>query len=675
MLEAMRTLGLDFLHESLSGDDPPENLDDWHKRVRRENPERPFPFLVEDIGAIQNVYVIQKTVDGVVLEVREMKPEILPYVPFVKPSGAQSPQIGPVIKRSYSKAKGGGPSAKILNSTMKSFHEVAEAGQPWSPYFTDIVSILEEPTIRLLDGKTVDWSEKGYDSMLECVVQEIGEAKGTMLVTVADAEGKWPGQRPEYLNYLMKEKLAGDRYLVGKIQPKEEAICPLCGETDVTVYANALKGAGLNFLNMDREGRFPGISVAQAWKSYALCVECADLLYVYKNHVIKKAGPKKDKRPFVTRIAGENALVVPFSTMDSHARMDLLKDVLNYVETISRDVETEEDDLLELLKEERAVLNLNFLWADIGQNIENVRGVLTDVPPSRLRTLSVFNAESENWSHPLFPEVSLAGTRFNLRPNLALGALSALFFRPGGKKAQSTNAGKRLFQLRRIIAASVYHARPIPEDRFWEELITTAGWWWLDALTRGDAYGLLHEGRGKKGPYLTAAGWIRHVCWWLFYFKKLGVLPMEESFYEPEMESLKPFFGPESGIDTPQKAYAFLLGVLYGRLLQIQGARGVNVGANALTWLKRLTLNGKDLPELYVKIRGKLLTYGAEKSALIRELIEEIGRIGLVLPEKQLNAITQTQANYFLLLGQSMTRAILKKEDAKTDSADAQGDA
>ena len=135
---------------------------------------------------------------------------------------------------------------------------------------------------------------------------------------------------------------------------------------------------------------------------------------------------------------------------------------------------------------------------------------------------------------------------------------------------------------------------------------------------------------------------------------------MNDYFFEPEMVSLKPYFGPESGINSQEKAYTFLLGALYGRLLEIQGGRGVNVGANALTWLKRLTLKGKDLPELYVKIREKLLAYEAEKSQKVRDLINEIGVIGVKLGDPI--ELSQTQTNYYLLLGQSMTKTILKKE-------------
>ena len=138
-------------------------------------------------------------------------------------------------------------------------------------------------------------------------------------------------------------------------------------------------------------------------------------------------------------------------------------------------------------------------------------------------------------------------------------------------------------------------------------------------------------------------------------------MDMEKGHFEPEMDSLKPYFGPESGIDTPEKAFSFLLGVLYGKLLQVQGARGVNVGANALSWLKRLTLQGKDLPELYNKTREKLLAYETEKSPEVKTLISEIGRLGVKLGDNiKLNEI---QTNYYLLLGQSMTADILPRKE------------
>lgn len=659
MLGAMRTLAMDYLFQELDGGYPPDDLDAWYQDLRTNSPEKLFRFLVEDTGKIEKIFFIRKSEDSDLAEVRGMErmPEISQDLPFVKPSGSQGAQIGPVIKRTYSKKNGAGPSRKILNTTISYFRELATSDKPWSSYFEEIVAILDLARIKV-DGTIIDWKDSGYESLLECAVQEIGEVKGTALVTLQDKMGNFPGKRSEYLKYLSKHILAGDRYLTQKAPANTAGNCSLCGITHVTVFPNALKGAGINLINMDREGRFPGLEVLQAWKGYALCAPCADLLYVYKNHVLKKTGPKKDRMPFTARIAGESALIIPFSTMKASVRQDLLRDVHRFIRNIPDDVEADEENLLDILKDEKGLLNLTFLWADIGQNLENVTGVLTNVPPTRLRELSHINEKSKGWKHPLFPEVPLVKGKFDLRPDLSLKALYPLFHRPGGKKAQSSNNSKRLFHLKRAIAASVYHKTPILSQRFWDEVITTARWYWLQAVEGNGVYTLLYEGYGKKGPFLTTAGWIRHMVWWIHYFRCLEVLEMNDYSFEPEMATLKPYFGPESGISSREKAYAFLLGALYGRVLEIQGAKGVNVGANALTWLKRLTLNGKDLPELYVKIREKLLAYEAEKSEKVRNLINEIGKLGVKLGDPI--ELSQTQTNYYLLLGQSMTRTILK---------------
>ncbi|ABO49080.1 hypothetical protein Dred_0536 [Desulforamulus reducens MI-1] len=678
MIEAMRTLALDYLVQELAGYPVPQDPEQWYQEFRKNSPGRMFPYLVEDSGRIEKVYLLEEKATGVVeLTVQDMIHEpggsrvgcTQDKLPFIKPPGSQSPQMGPVIKRSYQSGKSG-PSAKILNTTMKSFAEIASDNKPWSSYFKQIVEILSAPRLKLVDHSTVDWQQEGYANLLDCVVQRIGPEKNTVFLAVKDRNGRLPGEVSEYIDYLLGEKLAGERYVTSEARAQEDGECPLCNATKVTVFPNALKGAGINFKNTDRIGVFPGVNPAQAWKGYALCGACADLLYVYKHHVIKKGGPNKDRQFFGSKIAGDSALVIPvfFPGLAAEVRQELLSDVTDYINNMNSNVTQDEESLLDILKDEKSILSLIFLWADVGQNLENVTGMIHSVLPSRLRELSLLNEASRNWHHPLFPNVPLAIETADFRPDLSLRALKVLFYRPGGKKAKDINASKQLFQVKKQLAACVYHRTPVLLERFWQETITTARWHWLEASQKKDGYtGLLYEGTGKNGSYLTPAGWIKHVNWWLYYFKQVGVMEMEKQFYKPAMAELQPYFGSQSGIDTPEKAYAFLLGVLYGRLLMIQGGKGVNVGANALTWLKRLTLKGKDLPELYTKIRSKILAYEAEKSQAVRELITEISTLGIALGDNI--KLSEVQTNYYLLLGQAMTTVILSKKTEKENEA------
>lgn len=660
MLEAMRQLALDYLFEELGDGEQPANLTAWFREMRADQPERLFPYLVEDIGRVKELYTLAPdTGDEQILNLtlREVTDDLMLALPFMRPSGSQGAQVGPVFKRSFSKQKGGGPSAKIIKTTIASFAEIAGAGHRWSSYFSEILELISRPRLRLPDQSLVDWG-KNYTLSLDAAIDLIGEKNSTVFLAIADRQQKLPGQHHEYLAYLMEEKLAGDRYITGSAGPQPHANCPLCGAANTIVYPNGVKGAGINFGNLDRDGAFAGVSCANAWKGFSLCLDCADLLYIYKFHTLKP-DPLSNRRPFMASVAGDPALIVPFTTAIAAGRQELLKAARDYACLAQKEVEESELDLIDILKEQRSLLSLTFVWADIGQNIENLRGAITDVPPSRLTELYKFNAESKEWSHPIFPETPLR----DLNPNLSLTALKNLFWRPGGKKAQDINKSKRLFQLRRLLTACVYHSRPLPEERFWEEAMLTARCYVMDAIDQGNAYSLLNEGLGKKGPFLTAAGWIRHFARWLYYLRLLEVLPMSESdsFYQPALAELKPYFGPESGIDSEPKAYAFLLGVLYGKLLQVQGARGVNVGANALTWLKRLTLTGKDLPEFYVKTREKLLAYETEKSKKVRSLVEEIGALGVRLGNDI--DMDDTTTCYFLLLGQSLSSRVLAKQE------------
>ena len=144
---------------------------------------------------------------------------------------------------------------------------------------------------------------------------------------------------------------------------------------------------------------------------------------------------------------------------------------------------------------------------------------------------------------------------------------------------------------------------------------------------------------------------------------------MTREINQPTCERLKPYFTEETAIDSKAKAYAFMLGVLFGKVMQAQAARGVNVGSNALTWLKRLTLRGSDLPELYIKVREKLLAYEMEGSPGLREIVSELGELGS--KTSSLKQLGDTDACYFLLLGQSLATKILPKKPKESSVTDA----
>jgi CRISPR-associated protein Csh1 len=645
MLDKMRRLALAHLcaHAGAGGCPDPES---FYRQAREEGVGWLFRFLVEDVGEEESAndkpryYTLEPDPNDdsvAVLASHELTGEAAAKLPFNKPSGSQAAALGPVIKRTApSRTKPAGPSAKIRQTTLDAFLEIARAEKPWSGYFREAHSCWTRPRLAAA-GRTVEAKVNAYQE----AVDRIGE-KRTVLLAYRTIDGRLPGEVPEYVAYL-QETLARAKYGIKESGPRRGR-CALCA-AETEVYPNALKGAGFNIANLDRDGAFPGLDPGRAVETFGVCVACADLLYVYCRHVAPD---------FVTAVAGEKALALPALGPDPRGHAAFVRRLGDWLRQTreGKGLRPAERQLLRLLgDEQKAVATIDILWADFGQLIEGVRGVITDVLPSRLQAIAAVNERIEQERSPLFPEERLDAFAYDV----SLSILRPLLERPGGRAAQRSNESRRLWDLRRELAEAVYHRRGLPE-RFDAEVLTTARRHWVTAA-RSDSpvYTLTREGYSekKKTAFLTVAGWVKQLARFRFYLELVGVLMPEKSpLYQPGVEWLKPYFGPESGLDTAAKAFAFLLGALYGKLLTVQGARGVNVGANALTWLRRLSLSGNDLPELYTKVRGKLLEYGTEGSPQVRELNEELGRLGVRLGDSI--QLDETKTCYFLLLGQSL---------------------
>jgi CRISPR-associated protein Csh1 len=645
MLDKMQKLALVRLCERAGGAVDPDPVS-FYRRLRHEKLGWLFPFLVEDIeddeGASERsryyTVAVDPTDDSVaVLTAHELTSEAATKLPFNKPSGPRSPALGPVIKRTPPRNKEPvGPKPVTQEATLAAFDKIAKAEKPWSGYFRAAYSCWTRPYLSF-GGQPVKASVNAYQEAIDQIRE-----KRTVLLAYRTADGRLPGEVPEYVTYL-QETLAASKYTIKDHGPRL-GHCALCA-AETTVYPNVLKGAGFNIANLDRDGAFPGLDLSRAVDTFGVCVACADLLYIFCRHV---------RWDFMTSVAGEKALVLPALGPDpgTHAAfMRRLGDWLRQTRD-GKGLRATERQLLKLLGEEqKAVATIDILWAEFRQNIEGVRGVITDVLPSRLQAIAAVNERIAAASSPLFPEEQLDAFTYDL----SLSTLGPLLERPGGRAAQKSNESRRLWELRRELAEAVYHQRELPA-RFGEEVLTAARWRW-DEAARSDAavYTLTREGYSekKKTAFLTLAGWVKQLARFYYYLELVGVpMPEKPPPYQPGVEWLKPYFGPESGLDSPPKAFAFLLGALYGKLLTVQGARGVNVGANALTWLRRLTLSGNDLPELYTKVRGKLLEYGTESSLQVRELNEELGRLGVRLGDSI--PLDETKACYFLLLGQAL---------------------
>ena len=546
---------------------------------------------------------------------------------------------------------------QILNATLNHFNSISKTKSPWADFFSLVHDVWKRKQLYFA-GELFDCEPH---HALQKAIQIIPENNPVFLV-FKDKSMRLPGDIPEYRQYLSTMLNADNKYTIKEAQAIEMKRCACCGMKNIKCYPAGMSKAGVNIFNIDRHGAFPDITNSNAHLSYAICENCSDLLYIFKFHVMSN---------FLTSVAGQETLMLPELYMTSDLLSKFQSNFTKYIEQLNKTPQNamaiEKKRLVRFLINEKATCTIDIIWSKDslkGQSIGNLSGHITDVLPSRLRKINELNQKFAEIVSAIFPKHRVDDFAFDLN----LSFLQELFKRPGGKKAKNINTSRKLIEIKRQIAESIYKKKIIPEKRFWEEIIITAEWYMRQALEKDNPeMEYLYEGYSEKKNvvWMSFAGWIRHLSMTIRYFLFMEVMkPMiNQRTYSPEMDKLKPYFADDCGIDANEKAYAFVLGILYGRVMQIQGAKGVNVGSNALTWLKRLTLSGKDLPELYVKIREKLLAYDAEGNETVRGLVREMGILGNKLGD----AITlpQTPCCYFILLGQSIAVDLFPKKETK----------
>lgn len=591
--------------------------------------------LAEFPEAGKKVYVVAQGPSGeVIVTAREVDEQTRYEFPFRRPSGPRSPQVGPVMKRSYnSKEKSVGPKPATLRATLASFETIAASNTPVSRVYAAALAALGPGTI----------AEKAARL---CAALESMAGGDTVFFSV----GPPPGNDAAYAQHLLGVIRAE---LYGIDDDAKVGVCPVCGTT-ARLGSTALKGAKINFLNSDDHGVFPGLDADRAAARFSLCAACAD--GIASCYIQRKA-------ELGVVIAGTRALLLPhvIASGDAPEAARSALDVLDRARA-AKGTSAAESDLLDALAEERALAAFHILWATAGDALDDVTGFITDVPCTRLGVLSQVHLAANRWSAPVFP------ARRVCELDLRLSLVGELLRHPGGDRTKRRSKGAALLALRQRIARAVYlgarlHAAPLMRelrDILADHLVdpTVEDRFVVTSLTREPPAPKKADSR----IVMNAASWIRHAALLLHYLRHLEVLePMATTErYAPRSDRLQKLLAPASGVDTDAKMFAFFVGALFGWLLIVQGAKGVNVRSNALTWLRRGTLAGGDLPGLYVRIREKFMEYGHE-SKVLREVVLDTSALGARLGTSiPLDADTTM---YFLFLGQALAAEVFGKDD------------
>lgn len=595
--------------------------------------------LAEFPEAGTRAYVVRPGATGELTAVAmEVDEETRYGFPFRRPSGPRSPQVGPVIKRAVDPQKHVTPNATTLAATFAHFESVAGSELAVAPVYAAALRALG-------------------DSAAARVERVAGALAGiTEKKTVYVALGAPPGHDVRYAAHLLGV-IRSDLYGIDDDAPVGP--CPACGEV-APLGATALKGAKVNFLNKDNHGVFPDFDEARAGQRFALCAACADAI------ATTYIGLKSELRVV---IAGAPALLLPYvhgGGTDRSQRRAWDVVALARAERGGADAESR---LLDVLAREGALASFHVLWATAGDSLDDVTGLVTDVPCTRLARLSQANLAANAWTGGMLPARRVCDL------DLPLTLVGEVLRHPGGDRVKRTNNGQHLATLRRAIARAVYLGAPLDPRPLLAELRGIIADHLVDPTANESflARHLTHEPEPKKqgAPvFLNAAGWARHAALLLRYLRHLEVLPAmkSEGLYQPRAERLQKLLAPPSGVGSDAQMFALFLGALFGHLLISQYKKGVNVRSNALSWLRRATLSGADLPGLYVKVREKLMEYEEERFGAVREVIFDLSELGRRLGSSiPLDADTTM---YFLFLGQALAGEVFsKKPDSPTETA------
>jgi len=260
----MSQLALDFLREELPDDTGDKSEPwEWYLGVREKRSELLSGYFLEPArkSMAPNYYVLRahsQGADTAILEQREFIPGDEALLPWFKIPGNMAGDVS-VTKRSNSK----GPRPNVTKQTFARLEKEAKSDEVWNRHFSEALDVFGRKEVLFNEILYEDGS-----AALDTAIRIIPEDKNTCFLTFADSRGLLPGQEDSYAQYLNKE-LPAHKYTTKKSPIVEGEACSICSRIQ-SLYPNALPGAGLNLINVDRLGVFSHLSNQNLWKKYAV---------------------------------------------------------------------------------------------------------------------------------------------------------------------------------------------------------------------------------------------------------------------------------------------------------------------------------------------------------------------------------------------------------------------
>jgi len=341
--------------------------------------------------------------------------------------------------------------------------------------------------------------------------------------------------------------------------------CSICGVRKTLVSGDS---SVFKFYTIDKPGFITGgFDENLAWKNFPVCPECKLEL---------EEGRKFIEKHLAYRFYGLRYLLIPkllLGGIDVKAEIiDILLDskrIVSLKDRVKKRITSDDNEILEILADEKDVLTLNLLFLRKEQSAERILLLIEDVFPSRIRKIF----ETKDYVDKVFNNDSDKGFTF--------GTIRTFF--------SKSSEGKRESDLNKYfldIVDSVFKGRRLDFPfllKFYMAIIRRE--------FINDGYFIP---RVKESLMDT------------IFFEKLGLISFEEEDMEENIfEAVFKKFGKSFG--SPVKRGVFLLGTLTQLLLNKQWT-----DRNAkpfMKYLKGLKLDEKDIKALLPKVQNKLEEY------------------------------------------------------------------
>lgn len=646
MLDAIRNLGILKMIEVSEGAMPINALcsvesylkgrikaidSGLHYKTQFESVERKSEF-----NDSNNIGIFSRDGDTYKFYVEQIGDDSTKYL-FLKTS-SNGKYLTPTWKVTGAKDRKGKEVPSKLQKTLTEFSRMATSGgESWVDQVYGIF------TARKIEIPELGQEGKKYLDFKGALLWAIREKK--VYVFSVKLNGKYPAEIEPLRRYALENK-AKWIFQTKEAQSfyKEDTRCSLCG-TEAELYPNILSGAGINIANVDKVIFFPGVTARNAGKAFPICAPCGEALYAAKAHVFPG---------LIQEISGHQALVIPHILMsDDHGEgMDILISALSRRTRAISGADTTEKGIIEDLSEINGISTVTFLFGEVkGQSVEDIRKVIPDVLPSRLseiaQAMRIINEHNDELvqRHPWRTS----------SPPLD-GSLSIIRHSLGERRYNQKSTGNRRHYTSTYVDSlnllnAIFLSRRIPISQLYREFAAKLSY---------DFLGSLNE-KKDSAPVNVICGNITQMETLLRFLSITKVIDLPDGMNfatkyldgHPGLAPLHDFLTNEAkGLDTPEKEYVFLTGLLFGKLVNIQLAR--KVSPQALKWVKGLKLSGEDVSEIYIRTFNKLNDYSTPKSVWSNEMKgvkDAISGLGSSIDEWNLD---RSKVAYYFCLGHSL---------------------